>query len=262
MVRPALKSGYRPVINALRVASDELDGIGDELELATTFDRLLTRMGPLVPDGGLEGVRYRLRRRAARATTATADPRFQEPAHRSLVALVEAEGAVSEWKLVKASWDTVAVGIASVYADGRHALAVAQAVPSSDHFRRWRRKARYTRYHLRLLSDTAPSQCVPLAERLHDVSNALGDAHRLERLVKLLLADPDVFCGRAEVDQAITLADGCRVDLQRRALGVGARLFAEEPTAFADRLGGYRRVWHDLGDEPEVGGISAARLGL
>ncbi|MEZ5382568.1 MAG: hypothetical protein R2754_12350 [Microthrixaceae bacterium] len=103
---------------------------------------------------------------------------------------------------------------------------------------------------------------MPLAERLHDVSNALGDAHRLERLVNLLVADPDVFCGRTEVEQAITLADGCRVDLQRRALGAGARLFAEEPTAYAARLAGYRRVWHDLGDEPEVGGISAARLGL
>lgn len=261
LVRPALKGRYRITAKALRQATAPLDGVSEDLEMLSTFDQLLTRLGPLAPDGGLENVRYGLRRRAARATWAVADGCWEERAHASLVALVRAEGAVADWRLADADWEVLSGGLARSYADARHALAVARAVPSDEHLRRWRRKARITRYHLRLLSDTAPSVCVPLAEQLHDVSNALGDAHRLTLLADRLLADPDDMGGRVEVDQAVTLADGCRVDLERRALGAGARLFVEEPAAFADRLGGHWNLWQTMGEEPYVGGLTAHCLG-
>lgn len=257
LIRPALKGRYRPTVKALAAATRPWDAAGDELALLDTFDRLLLRAAPLVPDGGLGNVRYALRRRAARSAWSITDGSCEERVHTSLVAFVRAEGAVAEWPLDDLHWDVLSGGLARTYADARHAMAVAQAVPTDDHLRRWRRKARYTRYHLRLLSDTAPSQCVPMAERLHDVSNALGDAHRLTQLVQCLMRDPDGMGGRVEVDQAVTLADGCRVDLERRALGVGSRLFVEEPHAFAERLGGYWRAWQSLGEEPTAGGLSA-----
>lgn len=37
---------------------------------------------------------------------------------------------------------------------------------------------------------------------------------------------------------------------------LGARLYAEKPWAYADRMGVYWRVWHDLGDEKPAGGLA------
>jgi hypothetical protein len=112
---------------------------------------------------------------------------------------------------------------------------------------------------VRLLRGAAPAILEPLEERLHDVSDALGDAHDLAVICDRLRAAPDRFGGRALVRAACHLADDRRVMLEKRALRVGARLYAEKPKAYGDRMGAYWRVWHDLGDEKPTAGLADLR---
>jgi hypothetical protein len=69
----------------------------------------------------------------------------------------------------------------------------------------------------------------------------------------MILASPADFGDGAE--EAIALIDAVRGDLQDRCHRLGARLYAERPRAFGERVGGYWSAWHALGRERPVGAI-------
>ena len=119
----------------------------------------------------------------------------------------------------------------------------------------WRKREKDLWYATRLLVDAAPSVLTGLQARLDELAEALGDDHDLAVLSELLRSQPDAFGGHAEADRATALADSTAVDLQSRAYRLGATLYAEKPTTYGRRVGGYWRLWHDLGPERPVGAI-------
>jgi CHAD domain-containing protein len=256
LVRPALVGEQYEIANAtFRDAARELSTLRDAHALLETFDAVCDAQRHHLPDDGLDGVRRRLRTRSAAATRAATvdDPRVAA----ALDLLRHGETLIEGWELEASGFDALAGGLHKTYRRGRTALDEAARSPTSEAFHEYRKRVKYTWYHVRLLDATAPAVLDPLEDRLHHLSDTLGDDHDLAVLSEQLLADPDAFAGREQVAAAMIVIDGQRADLQRRALAAGARLHAEKPKAFVKRIRAYWDAWHEHGPELGTGEIGA-----
>ena len=68
-------------------------------------------------------------------------------------------------------------GLSATFGDGRQALLAFRKAPSPTRSHEWRKSVKYSWHHMELLQTTAPSLLTPMGECLHDLSDALGDAH-------------------------------------------------------------------------------------
>ncbi|HKY66390.1 MAG TPA: CHAD domain-containing protein [Acidimicrobiales bacterium] len=251
LVRPAL-GGARAADRAFRDAGRELSSLRDAHATLATFDTLVAGAPDLLPEGGVLQVREALAATAARAS-ASGDVRARAETAADL--LRAGARQVERAPLAESGWAAIGPGLQRTYRAGRAALEAARADRSPATVHEWRKRAKDGWYHVRLLRGAAPSVLGPLEERFHAVSDALGDAHDLAVIADLLGADPDRYGGRQPVRAVCAVAERRRVELEDRALVVGARLYAEKPAAHARRLHRYWRAWRDVGDEAPVGGL-------
>jgi CHAD domain-containing protein len=254
LVRPAMGTQYRKVNATVRDAARELSSIRDAHALLATFDDLLAAAVPPASTPALQAVREGLVARAEAATDAVAEA--DERVQRARALLQQALDSVGEWPVSDDIAD-VAGGLSRTYSRGRNRLADCIDDPSDGNLHEWRKRAKYTWYHVRLLRDAAPSVLGPLADRYHDLSDAIGSDHDLAVLTEMFRSAPDEFGGADAVRDARLLIDGQRADLQRRAVRLGARLYVETREAFGVRLTGYHEAWMVHGPELEVGEIAA-----
>lgn len=252
LVRPVLGDDYDSVNIAVRDAGRRLASIRDAHALLGTFDALTAGCSGDRVDGGLLGVRSGLVRRAQEESAAAR----QDAMIGEVTALLDsARARVDAWFLDD-GFETIAPGLRATYRRGRRGLRAAVDQPTPEALHDWRKSAKFLWHQTELLGASAPPVLDPLADALHALSDTLGDSHDLVVLCELLQADPDAFGGWREVNGAVDLADRCRTDLDRRAVGLGARLYAEIPTAFVDRLSRYMDAWQTLGDEQAAGEIA------
>ena len=147
----------------------------------------------------------------------------------------------------------VAPGVRRVYRRGAAALALARKAPTTEHLHEWRKQVKYLWHTVELFAPAWPAALDPLADETHRLSDQLGDDHDLALLATRL-------DGRAEPtpgDLSGLLARR-RVELQRRALPLGARVYADRPKAWTARLGTIVDAWHD----EQSGDRSAAPVGI
>lgn len=254
LVRPGLGGEYHRANAACRDAARSLAPFRDAHALAATFDHLVVAATGRDDPGALGPVRSGLVDAAARATERARSG--SDGIERALDLLARADARRPSWPLDgSAGWDVVAGGLGKTYGRGRRALQEARAAPSAARFHEWRKRAKYTGYHLRLLHPAAPSVLDGAGAAFSTLADTLGDAHDLAVLAATLRADPSAYGGDEVVGSAAVLADGLRVQLERRALSLGARLYAEPAAAFVARMGRYWDVWHRLGDELEGGDL-------
>ncbi len=254
LVRGSLGKRYRPMNERYRDAARALAGVGRARVLLETFDRVVATAADGLPDGGVGPARIELARRAAADGEPAVDARTQ--IERATELLVEAEARIDRLVLADDGWSAIADGLTRTYGRGVAALRAGEKTePAAAAVDEYRKRATYTRHQLRLLEPAAPSVLTPLVERFADLCDGLADAARLAQLEAQLRADPDSFGGGDAVDGATAFLSVQRADLQRRCLGLGARLHGEATEAFAARIGGYWETWQRLGDEEPVGRI-------
>ena len=240
LVRPALRDEYQQANELFRDAARQLSALRDDQALLETFDDLVAAHADHLPDGGLGALRATL---AARAEAAGAAAHADDERLRHATDLLQcARDRVESWP-VGDDPSPLEGGLAKTYRRGRRALDATAACPTDEELHELRKRAKYTWYHVRLLTPTAPSVLDPLASRLHDLSDALGDDHDLAVLADRLADDERTRADvdDAELEAAATLLRARRADLQRRARSLALRLYVESPKAFARRLVGY---WH------------------
>ncbi len=253
LVRPDMGKHYRRANATFRDASRQLADFRDAHALLDTFDDLVAADREQADVDLLGKVRGGLAARADAASRAVEGDDQRVGQAREL--LTKARKSVKRWPLTD-DVDVMAAGIAKTYGRGRDRLRDSMAEPSDEVFHDWRKRAKYTWYHVRLLRDAAPSVLVPLVDRFHDLSDLLGDDHDLAVLTGQFAADPDEFGGADPIDQAMALIARRRADLQQRAWRLGARLYVESPDAFATRLVAYWQTWQEHGDELAAGEMS------
>ncbi|HKA84314.1 MAG TPA: CHAD domain-containing protein [Acidimicrobiales bacterium] len=252
LVRPALGTARRPANDAFRDAGRELAPLRDAHAALTTFDALVAASPDRLPDRGLGAIRAGL---AAAAEEATQGDDRHVRCERAANLFRKGGRGLHAAALGTYGWAAIGPGLEATYRAGRRALADARGRSEPAAIHEWRKRAKDAWYQVRLLRRAAPSILEPLEARLHDVSDALGDAHDLAVICGRLRATPERFGGQAEVRAACRLADDRRVMLEKRALRLGDRLYAEKPGAYATRMGAYWRVWHDTGDEMLAAGL-------
>jgi CHAD domain-containing protein len=256
LVRGDLGKEHGRANAAFRDAARELSVLRDAQALLGTFDEMVAAANAQLPDDEhLAAVRAGLAARAGDAAAAAADR--SDPLGRAAELLAAGEARIDRWRIRSGGWEALGDGLQATYDRGRTALATARREPSAEAFHEWRKAAKHGWYHVRLLAPMAPSLLDPLAERFHDLSDALGDAHDLAVLTDQLGDDPEAFGGHEAVAATGEVVDHHRADLERRAVSLGSRLYAEPPKRYARRMGAYWDLWHDLGDELAAGEMAA-----
>lgn len=255
-VRPALgEDVYRVANDTARDAARELSDLRDATALMETF-RIVLEASDLDLSGdddtavAARTVDHLLteRHRAAASELAADHPRVE----RARDLLLATRAGSQRWDLDDQGWDALADGIEKTYKRGRSAFRTSAEAPTPENFHEWRKRVKYSWYHLRLIGDVAPTVLDPLADAFHALSDALGDAHDLVVLSETLSNLDDDLCDLAPVER---LLGGHRSVLEQRSLALGARLFAEPKSAFVERLGRYWSANERFGPECHVGDI-------
>jgi CHAD domain-containing protein len=208
-----------------RDAAGELSGTRDA-------DVMLETLGGLDLPAGL-GWELRKVIQAQREADGTGDDR-EAAAGRAVAMLKEARKRVDDWPLRNDSFDALADGLQRTYRRGRRDLRVARGEPTVEALHDWRKRAKELWYHHTLLRSLWPPVMNAVGDEAHALSDLLGDDHDLAVLAHWFAvhANPaPEFCEAVERR---------RRELQHDAFELGARLYAEKPSAYVSRM---RRLW-------------------
>jgi CHAD domain-containing protein len=208
-----------------RDAARELAGARDADVMLETLDSLH------LPTG----LGWELRKviQASRERDGAGDDR--DAASRDAVAILkEGRKRVGDWPLEDDSFDALAGGLERTYRRGRRDFKAARAEPSVEALHEWRKRVKDLWYQQALLCRLWPPVMTAVGEEAHELSDRLGDDHDLAVLA-------DWFKEHTEADPDLQPAiDRRRAELQQDAFALGARLYADKPSAYVRRL---ERLW-------------------
>lgn len=146
---------------------------------------------------------------------------------------------IRDWPLRADSWALVGPGLAKSYGEGRRALAEVLGDPSPENVHEWRKRAKDHWYQLRIVHDAWPELLGETVDRVHELTDLLGDHHDLAVLADDLRARADLG-DRGALEAAIGKR---QEELLGPALDLGQRLYAEKPKAFRRRIERYWLAW-------------------
>jgi CHAD domain-containing protein len=198
-----------------------------ELSGARDADVMLETLGSLeLPPGvGLE-LRKAIVTEQARDGAGDRD----ESARDAVAILKEARKRVDEWPLEQDGFAAVAKGLKRTYRRGRRDFEAALEEPSVEALHEWRKRVKELWYHHALLRSLWPPVMEAVGDQAHELADRLGDDHDLVVLAEWVRehadADPEFL---EAVEQR-------RKELQAEAFALGARLYAEKPSAFVRRI--------------------------
>ncbi len=181
--------------------------------------------------------RLMARRRAVRERVLGAGAGLEEVA----VAAEAARPRVADWPVRSEGWDALRRGIKRAYREGRAHQRLAEVGGDAEQFHEWRKRVKDLWHQLEVVEGAWPAVIKGLAEECHRLAETLGKEHDLAVLKEVLEAE-----ARAEGCAASPLIDAIeakREALQRAAIGLGARVYAEKAGAFVERLGAYWEAW-------------------
>lgn len=234
---------YRRENVMIRDAARLLAPVRDAQVLVNTLDDVVGRSdGALDADAvndtrrALKAAHSRLRQQLLYRGTAT---------EQAVAGLATVQQRSQGWPLDDVRFDDLRPGVARVYRRGRVAMQQAYREPDPEHFHEWRKRVKYLWHHLELLQPAWPGLLHALADETHDLSDLLGDEHDRTVLEQRLSERPDLVTDPDVVRLlTVALADQ-RAALRAAARPLGARIYAESPEAFVDRLAGY---WNAVRD--------------
>jgi len=142
------------------------------------------------------------------------------------------------WRLESSGWSSLETGLRATYRRARRALRKARAERATEDLHEWRKQTKYLWHQLQILAPLATGPVGELADEFHHLADYLGDEHDLA-VLRERVATP---AGELSVTRQALLSriDERRSDCQRDAIALGHRLYAEKPSALAQRLG---RLW-------------------
>ena len=140
-------------------------------------------------------------------------------------------------------WKALSPGVQAAYRRGRRAFLLAAQDSSAENFHAWRKRVKDLGYHVRLLRPASPEQLDAMAEELETLADTLGDDHDLAVLSQDLARRSVAHRYGRDLATLRGLIEERQHGLRAAALSLGARFYAEKPSAFCDRLGKYWQTW-------------------
>ena len=230
---------FRRENEALRDAARPLSEIRDAKILVEAFDALLG--GAARRDRrGLQRIRDALIAHQLRVRGRVL--RQKAPLKPVVSALRSVRRRADEWPLGGGDWSALGPGVRRVYRSGRRAFTTARQGPRDENLHELRKQAKYLWQQLEILAPIAPTMIKKVADRAHQLSDALGDDHDLGVLRERLHHAP------ARVPRTANAAVSRMIEVKRRerqakALALGARVYDEAPRRFEKRLHDCWRAW-------------------
>jgi CHAD domain-containing protein len=239
LARAAMKPGQRRRENArLRAIAHQLGRAREADALLSALAHIDDRYTGQLPEATIMAVRQRLGHERDQTRSELVESEIPARAAEDLrAALVR----VDEWKLRNPGWATFSIGLEREYRRGRKAMKRARQKPTPERMHAWRKRSKDLWYHLRLLEPLAPGTVRGQARDAHGLADQLGDLHDLallEAAVRRVHADLP-----ADTDALIAIIEHRAEQLTTAALGLGARVYAEKPSAFVRRVHSYWRAW-------------------
>ncbi|MCB9387857.1 MAG: CHAD domain-containing protein [Microthrixaceae bacterium] len=233
LVRPALGDLYGASNEVFRDTARELSELRNSQVLVETLEALCVSTPVALGTPALSEARSEAvaRHRQATERLAAADG----PLARARRASAPAGEIIGQWDLPD-DFAAVGAGFGNTYGRATEAFGRCLDERSAGAFHELRKRVKYHRYQLELLSSIGGGLIEPWADRLHDLTDLLGDDHDLWELVAVVRSDPDAFGGEEALDAIEVLAAGRSAQLRRSALALGSRLTAEDPDALVARL--------------------------
>jgi CHAD domain-containing protein len=202
-----------------------------ELAGARDSDVMLETLGSLDLPAGLS-LELRNAIQAERDADGAGD---RDAAARSAVAILkQARKRVDDWPLERDSFKALSKGLERTYRRGRRAFAAALEEQSTEALHEWRKRVKELWYHHTLLRTLWPTVMEAAGDEAHELSDRLGDDHDLAVLSAWVEEHAE---GEPELFEA---AARRRAELPADAFALGARVYAEKPSAFVRRI---RRLW-------------------
>jgi CHAD domain-containing protein len=156
--------------------------------------------------------------------------------------LARTRDRIAEWPVSDLGCDQICRVVQRSYKCGRQALTAAIKKPKAKNFHEFRKRAKELWYQLRILRRLHPLVLNELSDELKTIGEHLGHAHDLAFLMERLSMAGGA--GRKRGRRALkSLIDSREQELQRTAIALGERFYAQRPKDFASRLSEYFVEW-------------------
>ncbi|MCO5195832.1 MAG: CHAD domain-containing protein [Anaerolineae bacterium] len=235
---------YRRENIVYRDASRRLSGMRDSAVMALTLAKLVAHYADELPDDAFAVTYDRIMEMHTMAVRTIIDEGTLLDQTAALI--TSARPRLVALPVTDETFTTVQQGVTRVYRRGRRAMARALQDETPHTFHDWRKRVKYLRYQMGILSNLWPAIIDVLASQLELLSDTLGDEHDLYELSQLVQRKFFLCDDAVERDHLLALIDRRRRELQMEARPLGARLYAEMPHQFSARMAAY---WQTLCDE-------------
>lgn len=149
---------------------------------------------------------------------------------------------------IRDSYEAVGPGLRATYARGREEMVSAYRDGSSSAFHRWRKRVKYLRHQLEILTPLWPEVILGTAITLDRMGELLGEDNDLAEIQQVVRKTPDLCPNPLERSLLSALAEQRRADLETASRILGRRVYAETPEAVDLRVGAYWESFKMAGD--------------
>ena len=221
-----------------RDAGRHLSAVRDAAVMLETFDKLVDQFSAQLTAEAFTELRKGLRQ-------SSTVPRAEKQKALAMAAktIGAARRRVEHWPINHDGFSTLRSGIERAYKRGCRSLAQAVDQPSVVNFHEWRKQVKCLWYQIRFLKPIWSKMMEPFADELKALGDYLSDDHDLALLRECVFEQAKQLDDRTALEALVALIDQRRGELEVGATPLGARIYAEKPGAFVDRLQAYWHVW-------------------
>ena len=217
---------YRYENTAFRDAGRRLSGARDAKVLIETLDTVERAAADELRSGASAELRAQLESQHEAALESLRRGGATEAVQADLE---RSRARVAAWTFETGDFGALEPGLRRIYRRGRKAMQAAAAEQSSENLHEWRKRVKDLWHATQILRPASPKRMRKLSNRLHDLSDLLGDDHDLAVLGAYADGHPRCFDDPAERVALAGVIDRRRRALQGEALRLGAPLYEQSP---------------------------------
>ena len=247
LVRPAIGDSYQTENDWYRDTGQPLSDLRDAGTIQDTYDSVVDAFADRVERETFETIRRQL---IIQCKNLVDEHNTEELLNLTSQRFAEAYRRVKSWQFDGKGFAAIEGGFKETYSLAVTALKQACRKPSTERFHEFRKRVKYHSFHCLLLRDLWRKPMRERAEEAERLGELLGDDHDLIALSEYIDKSPDEFGSKKNLRVFRSLLVRQSRRLRKQSIQLGLRLFAESPSAIADRFETYWDVWkHD----PEAG---------
>ena len=148
---------------------------------------------------------------------------------------------IRKWPWSAVQWRRLRRNVQRTYKNGRDILSDVTKKPTTRKLHSFRKRAKELWYQVRLLRPLAPDVFEELNDELKTIGDCVGQVHDLDFVARRLSS---IGPATREGDRVLHLLIETRQrELERTAIALGQRFYAERPRQFARRISRYFSEW-------------------